>query len=77
MPEKQLSLAFKRLRKVFEQNEIDYRQHLFGIGTCSPKIKKEQANPITRAQFIARINDGVLEDFELAEKIAIGCQQHA
>ena len=31
------------------------------------------AIPLMREEFIERVNTGLLDDFELAEKIAIGC----
>ena len=89
----ELELGFRKLKEIFEQKDINYKKYIFEMdsGDSAALALEEDPNevrlslsqeamlaiPLMREEFIERVNTGLLDDFELAEKIAIGCQQVA
>ena len=88
----ELELGFRKLKEVFERKGVDFKKFIFEIEHVGENTDDEKdpdeirlsaseeamfAIPLMREEFMQRINEGYLDDIELAEKIAIGCQQVA
>ena len=85
-----MELGFRRLKQALDEKGVGFKNYIFEIDQergseddikDANEIRLEifnetrQAIPLMREEFIQRIDEELLENRELAEKIAVGCQQ--
>ena len=89
----ELELAFRRMKEILDEKNMDYRVLIFDIETDAENeneldrdpeqiklsVSKEtlEAIPLMKEEFIDKIFDSVIPDRDFAERLALGCQQIA